>query len=78
MCDGMRFPSAWKELRGVRVAPYRCQFGDKWLKIRTKATITDKHKKVYETISPEAIRKAEDVTETDPSWTWSAEEPPQP
>ena len=30
----------------------RCQFGDRWLKIHTKATITDKRKKVYETISP--------------------------
>jgi hypothetical protein len=78
MCDGMRFPSAWKELAGVRVSPYRCQIGDKWLKINTKVTITGKRKKVYEAINAKAMREAEDVKETDPTWTWSNEKPPQP
>jgi hypothetical protein len=78
MCDGMRFPGSWKELRGMRVSPYRCQFGDKWLKIRTKATVTGKRDKIYETITPDAMRRAENVKETDPTWIWSDTEPPQP
>ena len=77
-CDGMRFPGSWKELRGLHVSPYRCQFGDKWLKIRTKVVVTGKGHKIYDTINQEAMRRAEDVVESDPDWTWSATEPPQP
>ena len=75
-CDGMRFPGSWQELGGLRVAPYLCQFGDQWLLIRTKVRVTGKGGKVYLRITTEAMRKAEQVTETDPTWTWSDKKPP--
>ncbi len=78
MCDGMRFPGAWKELGGLRVAPYRCQFGDKWLKINTKVRVTDKRGKIYESINQKAMHEADDVKESDPNWTWSDTEPSEP
>jgi len=78
MCDGMRFPGAWKELRGLRVSPYRCQFGDSWLKIRTKVAVTGKRNKIYETVSRDAMNRAENVKETNPTWVWSNTEPSQP
>jgi hypothetical protein len=74
-CDGMRFPGAWKELAGLRVAPYVCQFGQRWLQIRAKVAVTGKGGKVYEQINPEAMRRATDVKETNWSWTWSDKEP---
>jgi hypothetical protein len=74
-CDGMRFPGAWVELGGLRVAPYVCQFGDRWLQIRAKVTVTGKGGKVYEQINPEAMRRATDARETNVTWTWSDKEP---
>jgi hypothetical protein len=74
-CDGMRFPGAWVELGGLRVSPYVCQFGERWLQIRTKVVVTGKRGKVYETINPEAMKQAQDVRETSPTWTWSDKEP---
>jgi hypothetical protein len=52
-----------------------CQFGDRWLQIRTKVVVTGKRGKVYETINPEAMKQAQDVRETNPTWTWSDKEP---
>jgi hypothetical protein len=74
-CDGMRFPGSWVELGGLRVSPYACQFGNRWLQIRTKVVVTGKRGKVYEQISPEAMKQAQDVRETNPTWTWSDKEP---
>ena len=31
LCFGMRFPGPWKNLGGTRVAPYTCDFKDKYL-----------------------------------------------
>ena len=76
LCDGVRFPGSWQELGGLRVAPYLCQFGDQWLLIRTKVRVTGKGGKVYPQISREAMRRADNVTETDPIWTWSDTKPP--
>ncbi len=78
ICDAMRFPGSWPELSGLRVSPYRCQFGDKWLRITTKVRVTGKRGKVYERIDKAAMRGATKVTETDPKWTWSDTMPPQP
>lgn len=78
MCDGMRFPGPWKELGGLRVSPYRCQIGDRWLKIQTKVRVTGKRGKVYDQITPQIMRSAQDVKETNPTWTWSTTEPSQP
>ena len=33
-CVGMRFPGQWKNLGGLRVSPYACDFGAMWLQIR--------------------------------------------
>ena len=33
ICIGMRFPGQWKNLGGLRVSPYACDFGAKWLQI---------------------------------------------
>ena len=75
-CDGMRFPGAWRELGGLRVSPYVCQFGDdRWLQVRTKVVVTGKGGKVYPRITPEAMRRAKQVRETDPTWTWSDKNP---
>jgi hypothetical protein len=35
ICDGMRFPGQWQNLGGLRVGPYTCNFGNKWLQIKT-------------------------------------------
>jgi hypothetical protein len=74
-CSGVRFPGAWVGLAGERVSPYVCPFGERWLEIRTKVRISGKHGKVYVQISPEAMRRADNVTESDPTWTWSDKKP---
>src|SRR5262245_53026223 len=40
-CVGMRFPGSWKNLGGMRVSPYFCDFGGKWLQIDAIVRITD-------------------------------------
>ena len=37
ICSGMRFPGQWQNLGGLRVGPYTCDFGTKWLQVKTKA-----------------------------------------
>jgi hypothetical protein len=78
MCNGMRFPGAWKELAGVRVAPYSCPFGDKWLQVKASVRVTGKDGKVYARVDKEAMRRAQNVRETGPNWTWSDKEPSEP
>ena len=75
ICSGMRFPGQWKELGGSRVGPYTCNFGSKWLKINTKVRITGRKGKVFEAITPAAMKNADKITETDPTWKWTTEEP---
>ena len=76
-CDGGRFPGSWPGLAGVRVSPYVCQFGEQWLQIRMKVRVIGKGGKVYLKITREAMRKADDVRETAPAWTWSDKRPAQ-
>jgi hypothetical protein len=75
ICDGMRFPGSWKELSGMRVSPYHCQIGGKWLTICTKVRVTDKKGKLYQSINRKAMNRADNVRETDPTWSWSDKEP---
>jgi len=70
-CDGMRFPGQWEELGGQRVAPYACHIGSKWLIVRANVRITDRRGRVFEKITPEAMRNATNVRETSPRWEWT-------
>jgi len=38
-CFGMRFPGPWKNLGGLRVSPYACDFGTKWLQIHATVRV---------------------------------------
>ena len=71
----MRFPGAWKELGGLRVAPYTCQFGDRWLLIRAKVVVTGKGGKVFNQVNRQAMQQATDAKEIDPTWAWFDKEP---
>jgi hypothetical protein len=75
ICDGMRFPGSWANLGGERVAPYTCDFGGKWLRINATVRITGAKGKVFETITPAAMKNASKVSETELTWTWAAEDP---
>lgn len=72
-CVGMRFPGAWKDLGGLRVSPYSCDFGAKWLQIHATVRITDGRGKAYETITAKAMKRATDVNETNLNWKWTTE-----
>jgi len=71
VCSGMRFPGTWKELGGARVAPYSCEIGDQSLEIRARVRVTRGKGKVYETITPDAMKNADTVNEDNPTWTWA-------
>lgn len=76
LCYGMRFPWGWEHLAGERVAPYTCEFAkDKWLQIRASVRLTGQDGRVYDTASPEAMKNAAKVSETDLAWEWSAKDP---
>jgi len=74
-CDGMRFPGQWVNLGGERVSPYICDFGGKWLRITATVRVTDRRGRVFQTITPEAMKNASAVTETNPAWSWTTEDP---
>jgi hypothetical protein len=75
LCDGMRFPGAWENLGGERVAPYTCDFGGKWLQINATVRITGPKGRVFETITPTAMKSASKVSETNLTWKWTTEDP---
>jgi hypothetical protein len=75
ICDGMRFPGQWTHLGGARVSPYSCDFGGKWLQIDATVRITDRRGRAFETITPEAMKNAATVSETNPTWKWTTEDP---
>jgi hypothetical protein len=76
ICSGMRFPGQWVHLGGSRVSPYSCDFGAKWLRIRATVRITGRGGRAFERVTPEAMKNASKVSETDLKWKWTAEEPP--
>ncbi|MEA2935545.1 MAG: hypothetical protein QOD74_2191 [Variibacter sp.] len=78
MCDAMRFPGAWRGLAGLRVSPYICEFGGKWLKIVTRVRLTGKDGKSFARATKGAMRHATSIRETSPSWTWSDTKPSIP
>lgn len=75
ICGGNRFPSQWVNLGGMRAAPYTCNFITKWLSLNATVTVSGPDGKVYDTITPDAMKNASKVTETKPVWKWSATEP---
>jgi hypothetical protein len=75
MCDGRRFPGSWVNLGGERVSPYSCDFGGKWLQIQATVRITDRNGRAIETITPNAMKNATKVIETNLTWKWTTEDP---
>jgi hypothetical protein len=73
MCVGMRFPGQWKNLGGLRVSPYTCDFGAKWLQINAAVRITNRRGQAFETITAEAMKNATNVSETNLNWKWTTE-----
>jgi hypothetical protein len=59
----------------MRAAPYTCEFSGKWLIIEATTRVTDKAGHAYDTITPAAMKKAVKVTETNPTWKWTTEDP---
>ncbi len=70
-CEGARFPGAWRGLGGERAAPYACNIGDRWLEIRATVRVTGRRGKVFDKVTPDAMKNATTVTETNPTGTWS-------
>ena len=75
MCDGARFPGSWVNLGGERAAPYTCDFGGKWLLIDATVRVTGKKGRVFEKVDATAMKNADKVTETNPTWKWTTEDP---
>lgn len=75
MCDGTRFPGPWVHLGGERVSPYTCDFGGKWLQIKATVQISDGRGRTFEKVTPEAMKAAKNVKETNLKWTWTDQEP---
>jgi hypothetical protein len=74
-CRGMRFPGQWQNLGGLRVGPYTCNFGTKWLQVKTKAQLTGRKGKVFEAVTPAAMKNADKINETNPTWQWTTDDP---
>jgi hypothetical protein len=74
-CDGRSFPGQWRNLAGERTAPYVCKIGDKWLEVRATVRVTGRGGKSFERITPEAMKGATTVTEANPTWKWSDQDP---
>jgi hypothetical protein len=74
-CEGTRFSNRWRHLSGERASPYICNIGDKWLEIRATARVTGRRGRVFETITPEAMKNATDISETNPTWKWTDQDP---
>jgi hypothetical protein len=77
-CDGMRSPGQWRNLGGERAAPYVCKIGDKWLEVRATLRVTGRGGKSFETITPDVMKSATTVSETNPAWRWTDQEPRSP
>jgi hypothetical protein len=74
-CFGMRFPGQWKNLGGLRVSPYTCDFGAMWLQIHATVRVTDRRGQVFQTITDKAMNNATNVSETNLKWKWTTERP---
>ncbi|MFN3659528.1 MAG: hypothetical protein ACK4UO_19960 [Pseudolabrys sp.] len=76
ICGGMRFSGQWRHLSGYRVAPYVCGFGEqRFLEIRATVRLTSAGGKVFKKATPEAMKNASRIQETNPAWAWMTEDP---
>src|SRR5262245_64801775 len=75
-CFGMRFPGPWKNLGGLRVSPYTCDFGGKWLRIDATVRVSDRRGHAFEKITNAAMKNATDVSETNLNWKWTTDGDP--
>jgi hypothetical protein len=75
ICGGMRFSGQWQNLGGLRVGPYTCNFGTKWLQIKTKVPITGRKGAAINSVTPAAMKNANKIIETNPTWTWTTNDP---
>jgi hypothetical protein len=74
-CDARRFPGQWRNLGGERAPPYVCKIGDKWLEVHATVRVTGRGGKSFENITREAMKSATTVTETNPMWKWTDQDP---
>jgi len=75
VCGGNRFPGQWNYLGGLRAAPYICVFSGKWLLLDATVQVTGANGQVYDAITPDAMKNAVKVSETNPTWKWTTTDP---
>ena len=76
LCFGMRFPGAWKNLGGTRVAPYTCDFKGKYLRIDATVRVTGHGGRAFEAVNDTAMKRATDVSEKNLTWKWTTGDDP--
>jgi hypothetical protein len=75
LCESPRFPGSWEKLHGEHITPYTCNIGGKWLQINATVRVTGPRGKVFETENSTALKQANKVSQTNPTWTWTDEDP---
>lgn len=75
LCESPRFPGPWENLHGDHVAPYVCNIGGKWLQIDATIKVAGPKGETYETETPAALKRASRISQTNPTWTWTDEDP---
>src|ERR1700738_3641123 len=75
MCNGNRFPGQWSPRGEEKVSRYVCDFGGKGLQIKAAVQLSDGRGRRFETITPEAMKSARKVKETNLKWKWTEQEP---
>jgi hypothetical protein len=75
LCESPRFPGPWRNLHGEHVAPFVCNSGGKWLQINALVRVTGPQGEVYETDTPAALKRANRISQTQPTWTWTDADP---
>jgi hypothetical protein len=75
LCESPRFPGSWKNLPGEHVAPYVCNIGGKWLQVNATVKVTGPRGATYETETPAALERANRISQTNPTWTWTDDDP---
>jgi hypothetical protein len=63
-CIGDQFPGQWNNLAGTTVAPYTCDFTDKWLLIDATIAVTGPNGQIYVLfgLSPDGFDQIGDFT----------------